>query len=217
MCSCGAKYELQHGLSCKKGGFVTLRHNHLHNITANLIDQICHDVRVKSPLQVLTGETFDSRSTNMRDEARLDISARGFWTKYQMAFFDVRVFDPSAKRYDGKTLQQCYRKNEMEKKRKYNERILQVENGSFTPLVFSVNGGMGKEANKCYSRIAEKLAEKRDEPYSVMMSWIRRKIFFSMMKSIIMCIRGSRSIKREREKHKVEELASYSEGRCNIT
>ena len=134
-----------------------------------------------------------------------------------MAFFDVKVFDPNAKRYEGKTLQQCYRTNEMEKKRKYNERILQVENGSFTPLVFSVNGGMGKEANKCYSRIAEKLAEKRDEPYLVMMYWIRRKISFSMMKSIIMCIRGSRSIKHEREKHNVEELASYSEGRCNIT
>ena len=149
---------------------------------------------------------------NMRDETRLDISARGFWTKYQMALFDLRVFDPNAKRYE-----ECYRTNEMEKKRKYNERILQVENGSFTPLVFSVNGGMGKEANKCYSRIAEKLAEKRDEPYSVMMSWVRRKISFSKMKSIIMCIRGSRSIKHKQEKHNVEELASYNEGRCNTT
>ena len=82
MCSCGAKYDLQHSLSCKKGGFVTSRHNHLRNITANLIDEVCHDVRVQPPLQVLTGETFDSRSSNMKDEARLDISARGFWRKY---------------------------------------------------------------------------------------------------------------------------------------
>ena len=56
--------------------------------------------------------------------------------------------------------------------------ILQVENGNFTSLVFLVNGGMGKEANKCYCRIAEKLAEKWDEPYSVMMSWIQRKIHY---------------------------------------
>ena len=62
---------------------------------------------------------------------------------------------------------------------------------------------MGKEANKCYSWIAEKLVEKRDEPYSLMMSCIRRKISFSMMKSIIMCICGSRSIKHEPEKHNV--------------
>ena len=39
-------------------------------------------------------------------------------------------------------------------------RVLQVENGSFTPLVFSINGGMGREASKCYSRIAELLSEK---------------------------------------------------------
>ena len=76
---------------------------------------------------------------------------------------------------------------------------------------------MGKEAKKCYSRIAEKIAEKRDEPYSLMISWIRRKISFSMMKSIITCICGSRSIRHNREKPNVEELASYSEARCNIT
>ena len=32
-----------------------------------------------------------------------------------------------------------------------------------------------------------------------------------MMKLIIVCVRGSRSIKHEREKHNVRELASYSE------
>ena len=136
MCSCRAKYDLQHSLSCKKRGFVTLRLNHLRNIIANLIDQICHDVRVEPPLPTLTDETLDSRSTNVKDETRLDISARGFWTKHQMAFFDVRVFDPNAKRYEGKTQQQCYRTNEMKKKRKYNKRILQVGNGSLTLLVF---------------------------------------------------------------------------------
>ena len=62
-----------------------------------------------------------------------------------MAFFDVRVFDPNAKRYEGKTLQHCYRTNEMEKKRKYNERVLQVENGSFTPLFFQLMVGWGKK------------------------------------------------------------------------
>ena len=181
MCSCGAKYYLQHSLSCKKGSFFSLRHNHLHNITGNLIDQVCHDVRIEPPLQTLTGETFVSRSTNVRDEAKLDISARGIWTKYQMAFFVVRIFNPNFRRYERKSLQQCYRTNEMEKKQKYNARILQVEKGSFTPLGFPINGGMGKDANTCYSRIAEKLAKKQNEPYSMMMSWIRTKIFLSIM------------------------------------
>ena len=106
MCSCG-KYDLQHSVSFKKGGFVLLRHNYLRKITAFLIDKVC---------QTFSGKKSDSRSMNVRDEARLDISARGFWTKYQMTFFDVRDFDSVAKRYESKNLQQCYRTNEMQKK-----------------------------------------------------------------------------------------------------
>ena len=49
------------------------------------------------------------------------------------------------------------------------------------------------------------------------MPWFRKKISFSMIKSIITCIHGNRSIRHEREKHKVEKLASYNEVRCNTT
>ena len=68
MCSCGAKNYLRHSLSCKKGGFVSLVHTHLSNLIANPIDQVCHDVRIEPPLQILTGETFDSRLTKVRDK-----------------------------------------------------------------------------------------------------------------------------------------------------
>ena len=62
----------------QKGWLFSLKYNYLCNITANLIGHVCHDVRVEPPLQILTGETFGSRSANVRDEARLDISAREF-------------------------------------------------------------------------------------------------------------------------------------------
>ena len=78
MCNCGAKYDLQHSLTCKKSGFVSLRHKHLRKRTANLIDQTCYDVRAELPLRTLTGEMFDSGSRNARYEARLDISATRF-------------------------------------------------------------------------------------------------------------------------------------------
>ena len=45
--------------------------------------------------------------------------------------------------------------NEKEKKRQYNERVLEVEHGSFTPLVFSSNGGMGRECSTFYKRLSE--------------------------------------------------------------
>ena len=51
------------------------------------------------------------------------------------------------------------------KKRKYQQRVLDVEMGSFTPLAFGTNGGMGSDCNCFLDRLAEKLSEKNEEPY----------------------------------------------------
>ena len=57
--------------------------------------------------------------------------------------------------------------NEKEKKKQYNDRILQVEHGSFTPLVMSANGGMARECQKNFKRLAELIAENKKQRYSV--------------------------------------------------
>ena len=36
-CPCGEKFDTQHAMSCKKGGFVTLRHNKLRDINYRCI------------------------------------------------------------------------------------------------------------------------------------------------------------------------------------
>ena len=74
------------------------------------------------------------------DEVRLDICAKSFWVIGQKAFFDVRVFYPTVRRYSKETLKQCYSLSEHEKKRHYNTRIMEVDQGSFTPLFFTVAG-----------------------------------------------------------------------------
>ena len=83
---------------------------------------------------------------NTSMEARADISTREFLVSWgNKAFFDVRIFDPNTQRHENKTLKICYELQEHEKKRDYSSRILNVEQGSFTPLVFSITGGMGRE------------------------------------------------------------------------
>ena len=74
--------------------------------------------------------------------------------------------------------------------------LVNVENGTFTPLVFSVNGGMGRECKKLYSRLTEMTAEKRNISNSIATTFIRTKISFSLLRSMLLCIRGSRSVKR---------------------
>ena len=107
----------------------------------------------------------------------------------QNAFFDIRVFNPYAPSRRGTTLAQCYRRNELEKKCVYEERVTEVEHGSFSPLVFSTSGGMGPIATVVYKRIATIIADKRKQPYSRTLFWIRCKLSFSLLRSAIMCIK----------------------------
>ena len=92
-----------------------------------LLSEVCKDVATEPKLLPLTGEEFDARTTNKANEARMDVRAAGFWVKGQKAFLDIRVFDPNASRYHNQAVNQCYLSNEKEKKRHYNDRVLQVD------------------------------------------------------------------------------------------
>ena len=161
------------------------------NITKTLLKEVCKDIPVEPQLQERAGEILHP-STITGNEVKLDICARAFWQAGQMAFFDVRVFNPTAKWYVIQEIPKTYEVNEREKKKLYNERILQIEHGSFTPLVMSAAGGMGRECKKFYARLAEMMRYKKGTSYSVIAAWVRRKIKFSLIKSIGMCLRGSR-------------------------
>ena len=51
-----------------------------------------------------------------------------------------------------------------------------MEHSTFTPLVLSTIGGMGRAATTFYRRLAAMLSEKRDVPYSKMIGWIRCRL-----------------------------------------
>ena len=80
-----------------------------------------------------------------------------------------------------------------EKKRKYQKRVLDVEIGSFTPLVFGTNDGMGADCNCFLKRVAEKLSKKNEEPYHITITWIRTLHSFEILRSVHTCVRGSRT------------------------
>ena len=69
-------------------------------------------------------------------------------------FFDVRICHPNADPYRDMDPNQIYRQHETEKKRQYASRILEVEQATFTPLVFSTTGGMGAECKRYHSRLS---------------------------------------------------------------
>ena len=214
-CACGSNFTVEHALSCPKGGYPSIRHNEIRDITAHLMSEVCHNVAVEPHLQPLTGETLRGASAIRQEGARIDVPADGFWgSRFERAFFDVRVFNPFAPSNRSSSLSACYRNHENVKKRGYEQRIREVERGTFSPLVFLSTGGMGRAAVVTYKWLASLIAAKRDEPYSRTLGWIRCCLSFSLLRSSIMCCRGARSS----QGHAVRQLDAHiqlvaSEGR----
>ena len=192
LCVCGKKFDPDHANTCSKGGFIHRRHDQLRDLLAELMDEVAHDVRIEPDLQPLSGETLRA-TANQDDEARLDIAARGFWQRGEMAFFDVRVFNPYAKSHMDQKLETVFKKNETEKKTKYNQRVIDIEHGSFTPVVTSAYGGFGRESGKFISELINKLSTKLDLSTSVVANYVRTKLSFELVRSQVMCLRGART------------------------
>ena len=76
-CVCDQKFTIEHALSCPRGGFPSIRHNEIRDITADVLT-----------LNPVTGDRLALRSANREDGARLDIVAKNFWGRdRQHAFF----------------------------------------------------------------------------------------------------------------------------------
>ena len=164
----------------------------------------------------LAGETMSFCSANTDGNSRLDIAAYGFWgSRFERAFFDVQVFNPCARSNRQTSLQSAYRRHEQKKKRQYDQKIREVEHSTFTPLVLSTTGGMGRAATTFYKRLAAMLSEKRDVPYSKMIGWIRCRMSFSLVRASVMSIRGARSSATKGALHEPIELQA-AEGQLQI-
>ena len=196
LCVCGARFNVTHAMNCKRGGFINARHDSIRDFETSLLSKACTDVESEPHLQPVTTEIFSGRSSNTSSEARLDIRARGFWRRGQNAFFDVRVTNPDSASQVNSSIPAILRKHEEAKKREYNNRVMQIEQGTFTPLIFTTTGSMGPECILFHKSLAEKLAAKSGERYANVMSFIRCKLSFMCIRSSLLCLRGSRTVRR---------------------
>ena len=78
-CACGTSFSVQHALSCPKGGYPSIRHNEVRDLTAELLTEVCSGVATEPMPQPVLSKRFHRVSTNTQVGARLDIVANGFW------------------------------------------------------------------------------------------------------------------------------------------
>ena len=134
----------------------------------------------------ITGENIPT-GTNSSDGARADVRAIRLWQPINKAFIDMKVF-PLAMSNAAKELSGTYKDHKKAKKRSYNTRIIEVEKGTFTPAIFSCSGGKSLEATRLLKTIAAKLAVKRSETYQKIISFVRRRVAFDILKTCIISL-----------------------------
>ena len=67
-CDCYKPYNVQHAISCKKGGFITLRCNELRDNIAQMLEEVSSNVKAEPALQRLSGEEIKGSQS---DKGRL--------------------------------------------------------------------------------------------------------------------------------------------------
>ena len=91
------------------------------------------------------------------------ISWQSHKDKITFKVIDVRVTHINSRSNHGKYTKTMFKEQENEK-RKYNQRVMDVEMGTFNPLVFGTNGGMGLDCQNFSRTLANnKLSTKNDE------------------------------------------------------
>ena len=193
ICACGKPYSLDHSQICKMGGFIHMRHDGPKKLFAKWCGGCFRDIELEPGLEPLSGEMFIYKSAKKEDEARSDVRVRGFWGNYRNAFFEFRVFYPHAQSYKSTKPQALYKQIARTRRREYGERVLQVEDGDFTPMILSSSGGMGEEMSMALKHVGKKVSEKQNLAYSRVAGYLRAMFSFEMMRLALICLRGSRS------------------------
>jgi hypothetical protein len=192
---CGQKFSVGHALTCKKGGLVLLRHNDVAAEWHQLCAQALTPSAVSDEPLIHSGQdnTQGARAQGAapQPETRGDVAVHGFWRRGATAIFDIRVTDTDAPTYRGMDPHKVLAKHEKEKKDKYLEHCL-ARRRHFTPLVFSVDGLRGTEADAASKRLASRLAAKWKRTYSEVCGFVRSRLALTLVRTTSLCLRGAR-------------------------
>ena len=103
---------------------------------------------------------------------------------------------PNSKSYINKLFNQVYVSHENEKKRTYEDRVVEVEKDSSTPIVLSARGRSSKETDRHHQRIVQLIADKKNESYTGLISHTRTRLRLSLLKNADSCQRRQREAEK---------------------
>lgn len=195
VCQCGKPNDLDHPFSCPNGGFRTKVHNEIVQTVASIARSAGYNDQSIEPdhLELLPGQDPSELKSAYRAAAGgTDLRINGFNTFSRDCFFDITGINPFAPSYNDVTPTALFTRRENAKRRKYEDRITQVDNGDFIPLVFLTSGSWSPTFDMVLCKMASRRARRSEQQYSSVLLAFRRSIAFIIAKSISMMLRGTR-------------------------
>ena len=87
-----------------------------------------------------------------------------------------------------------------------------MEHRSVTPLVFSCFGRMSRECSRFFSHTAEPLANRRKETKSKISAWIKARLNFALIRSMLLCLHRTKTPSNVDKISEIDLCALVAEG-----
>ena len=164
---CVVNFSIEHGLSCKKGVLVSIRHNDTRDKAGALAalaltqGKVSYEPMINHRRDLTAAQPSAPRRTGNAagEEARGNVLVHGMWERGSGCVLNTRVTDTDAKSYQNQSSENILERAAKAKKDKYFE-ACPVRRRSFMTLIYSVDAMAHKEAMAYMKRIASLLAEK---------------------------------------------------------
>ena len=161
-CDCGALFTVKHFLCYSTGGFPAIRHKELRDTTVHLhlLTEVCNNVMMETPSQEISGDQclMLQQTSRIGHELIVPLEVSRIRIKEPFLTSEYLIYlpggNPFAQLYTYNSMSSCHKMSRTEKRRAYDQRIHEVECGSFSSLIFSTAGVMahnlsGYEHNIC--------------------------------------------------------------------
>ena len=178
----GEIFDVDHALNCPKGGLVYARHNEFRGLNCSLLELAGLKQIISEPIVKDDGHEM----------LRADWAARGFWESQTQALFDGCVVNADSPSLLKSSLESIFMQRKQRKNKSYKD-AAEARRATFTPILATCDAVFDREAETYFKRLAVHLSNKWNSSYSVTLSFIRARMQVCILRSVSLCIRGSRT------------------------
>jgi len=181
----GESFDLNHALNCPRGGLVYGRHNEIRDLN-------CHLFELAGLKQITSEPILCESDVNGENGLRADWGARGFWEPQKMSLFDVSIFNADSSSYKSQPLTKVFEHKRNIKKQTYSK-AAEAKRATFTPFIATCDAALDKEAETYIKHLASLLSKKWKCSDAQTVGWLRARIQICILRSVSLCVRGSRT------------------------